>query len=97
LIGICGEEAYARVSPIRDALYGLAFRTGNGHDKWDGLLLIDTLADVVEHALIAVDALPGETGDDGDEAEDENADEAHEAHEAHDSGDDAGAAFYESL
>jgi hypothetical protein len=63
LLGLRGEEAYARVSPIRGALYGLAFRAGCGgaqhsNEKWDGLLLVDTLADVVEHALIAVDALP---------------------------------------
>jgi hypothetical protein len=67
LLGLRGEDAYARVSPIRGTLYGLAFRAvtsrGHGHDRWDGLLLIDTLADVVEHALIAVDALskPGDS------------------------------------
>jgi hypothetical protein len=30
------------------------------------LLLVDTLADVVEHALIAVDALPAQAGERGD-------------------------------
>ena len=64
LVGLRGEDAYARVSPIRGSLYGLAFRNesgpanGNASERWEGLLLIDTLADVVEHALVAVDALP---------------------------------------
>jgi hypothetical protein len=70
LIGLDGQDAYARISPVRGAFHGLAFRSesvGDGEEghargetetKWDGLLLIDTLGDVVEHALVAADALP---------------------------------------
>jgi hypothetical protein len=56
LLGLRGEDVYARLTPVRDALYGLAFRSAD--DRWEPLLLIDALEDVVEHALVAVDALP---------------------------------------
>jgi hypothetical protein len=58
------EDAYARLTPVRDSLYGLAFRSydkgeGAAHDSqgWEPLLLIDALEDLVEHALIAIDAV----------------------------------------
>src|SRR5579859_3367882 len=61
LLGLRGEDAYARLTPVRDSLYGLAFRTVESeaaNPRWEPLLLIDVLEDLVEHALVAVDALP---------------------------------------
>jgi hypothetical protein len=68
LLGIQGEEAFARLTPLGGGLFGLAFRamdegegTGTRHANqahtWDPLLLIDELAAVVEHALVAVEAI----------------------------------------
>jgi hypothetical protein len=70
LLGLRGEDAYARLTPVREslreALFGLAFRdeedtsssSPTSRRGWHPLLLVDTLEDIVEHALIAVDALP---------------------------------------
>jgi hypothetical protein len=77
LIGLRGEEAYARLTPVRESLFGLAFRDDETSNQcgpregdaeqadvpasgpgWQPLLLIDALEDLVEHALVAVDALP---------------------------------------
>jgi hypothetical protein len=75
LLGLRGEGAYARLTPVRQALFGLAFREDEGTGRpadadaeasevpasgpgWHPLLLVDTLEDLVEHALIAVDVLP---------------------------------------
>jgi hypothetical protein len=75
LLGLCGTDAYARITPLGGASYGLAFRRAPSHrgsptatengektersaPAWQPLFLVDTLSDVVEHALIAVDALP---------------------------------------
>jgi hypothetical protein len=70
LLGLRGEGAYARLTPVREclreALFGLAFRDDEDTSSssptskrgWHPLLLVDTLEDLVEHALIAVDALP---------------------------------------
>jgi hypothetical protein len=66
LLGLRGEDAYARLTPVRDSLYGLAFRTPTPPPTaavspihgWEPLLLVDTLEDLVEHALVAVDAIP---------------------------------------
>jgi hypothetical protein len=75
LLGLRGHEPYARLTPVRECFFGLAFRddqslcepcddeaertdvpaSGPG---WYPLLLIDALEDLVEHALVAVDALP---------------------------------------
>jgi len=79
LLGLRGEDAYARLTPVRDSLFGLAFRAehpehsehaeqaeqgkrdegaGSGPaSSWHPLLLVDALEDVVEYALIAVDAV----------------------------------------
>jgi hypothetical protein len=61
LLGRDGEDAFARVTPIGPGAFGLAFRSvegeGNAALSWDAVLLIDTLADVVEHALIGEGAL----------------------------------------
>jgi hypothetical protein len=61
LLGIQGEEAFARLTPLGGGLFGLSFRAmdeGAGPaSAWDPLLLIDELAAAVEHALVAVEAI----------------------------------------
>src|SRR5260221_14531073 len=72
LIGLESDDAFARVTPLGGTAYGLAFRTlaPDGEScaldelpsvlqspRWEPVLLVDGLADVVEHALIAVDAV----------------------------------------
>jgi hypothetical protein len=72
LLGLEHDEAFARLTPLGGAAYGLAFRTlapdadesaleetpaALASPRWEPVLLVDGLADVVEHALIAVDAL----------------------------------------
>jgi hypothetical protein len=61
LLGLRGKDAFARLTPLGGASYGLAFR-GSGPEgqlEWEPLLLVDELDQVVEHALIAEGALPG--------------------------------------
>lgn len=70
LLGLRGEDAYARLTPVRDAVrgsvFGLAFRDEEtpsadpptSRRGWHPLLLVDTLEELVEHALVAVDAIP---------------------------------------
>jgi hypothetical protein len=70
LLGLRGKDAYARLTPVRDSvrqsLFGLAFRdeddasfaSKTARRGWHPLLLVDTLEDLVEHALVAVDAIP---------------------------------------
>jgi hypothetical protein len=73
LLGLRGGDAFARLTALGGASYGLAFRAGFGIDDaidaiegrhqgggvtWDPVLLIDELVDVVEHALVGVRALP---------------------------------------
>jgi hypothetical protein len=70
LLGLRGEDAYARLTPVRDAVrgsvFGLAFRDEEASSAdpptsrrgWHPLLLVDTLEELVEHALVAVDAIP---------------------------------------
>jgi hypothetical protein len=71
LLGLRGEDAYARLTPVRDSVrgsvFGLAFRDAGetsatepptSRRGWHPLLLVDTLEDLVEHALVAVDAIP---------------------------------------
>ena len=55
LLGLRGDDAFARLTPLGGGQFGLAFR---GPSTWEPLLLVDALADVVEHSLVAVDALP---------------------------------------
>ena len=61
LLGIQGNEAFARLTPLGGGLFGLAFRamdeSASPASAWDPLLLIDELAAVVEHALVAVEAI----------------------------------------
>jgi hypothetical protein len=64
LLGVGNEEAFARLTPLGGASYGLAFREASSGAtpvsdvliNWE-MLLVDTLPDVVEHALVAIDAL----------------------------------------
>lgn len=68
LLGLRGGDAFARLTALGGASYGLAFRAGSATDAregarrsastWDPVLLIDELVDVVEHALVGVRALP---------------------------------------
>ncbi|HTB74181.1 MAG TPA: hypothetical protein VK762_13105 [Polyangiaceae bacterium] len=68
LLGLRGGDAFARLTALGGASYGLAFRAGghadakdvfkNGGGTWDPVLLIDDLVDVVEHALVGVSAVP---------------------------------------
>jgi hypothetical protein len=70
LVGLPGDEAFARLTPLAGSAFGLAFRSpsvGDGASqrksggpasvKWEPLLLVDELAELVEHALVAVDAV----------------------------------------
>jgi hypothetical protein len=65
ILGMPGGDAFARISSLGGASYGLAFRAESESDglrrasaTWDPVLLIDDLADVVEHALVGASALP---------------------------------------
>jgi hypothetical protein len=62
LLGLRGADPFARVTPLGGASYGLAFRAMEAKsthtNAWEPLLLVDHLAAVVEHALIAIDAIP---------------------------------------
>jgi hypothetical protein len=81
LLGLRGGDAFARLTALGGASYGLAFRAGLGREdsgaggdgvapveatsaarrgagKWDPVLLIDELVDVVEDALVGASALP---------------------------------------
>jgi hypothetical protein len=57
-------DAYARIVPLGNGSYGLAFRAveacSSHTNAWEPLLLVDELHAVVEHALIAVDAIPAD-------------------------------------
>jgi hypothetical protein len=66
LLGLREGEPYARVTPLGGASYGLAFRTMDAAKvstlcvtahAWEPLLLVDDLESVVEHALVAADAV----------------------------------------
>jgi hypothetical protein len=62
LLGLQAEEAFARITPLGGTLYGLAFRcvseaATRPAGEWEPMLLVDELAAVVEHALVAVEAL----------------------------------------
>ncbi len=72
ILGMGEHEAFARVTPLGDSAYGLAFRGSAPHashasaetdggpppvSRWAPLLLIDALAAVVEHALIGEGAI----------------------------------------
>jgi hypothetical protein len=62
LLGLHGDEAFARLTPLGGGLFGLSFRaivapTHGDTGAWEPLLLIDELPDAVEHALVAIDAI----------------------------------------
>jgi hypothetical protein len=65
LLGLGDDEAFARVTPLGGSAFGLAFRgqsaeggaSEDAGSKWEPVLLIDDLSDVVEHALIAEGAV----------------------------------------
>jgi hypothetical protein len=62
VLGTRSDGAFARITPLGDAAYGLAFRSAAGADgtapRWEPMLLVDELADIVEHALVAIGAQP---------------------------------------
>jgi len=62
LLGLYDQEAFARLTPLGGTLFGLAFRaagTRASHkNSWEPLLLVDELVDVVEHAIVAIEAVP---------------------------------------
>lgn len=64
LLGLRGREPYARLTPLGGASYGLAFRAIEARpshtNAWEPLLLVDDLKSVIEHALVAVDAVPAQ-------------------------------------
>jgi len=64
LLGLGGSAPYARLTPLGGASYGLAFRAIEAEtthtNAWEPLLLVDDLVSCIEHALVAVDAIPGE-------------------------------------
>ena len=61
LLGLARGEPFARVVPLGNGSYGLAFRAIEARaahtNAWEPLLLVDELEAVIEHALIAVDAV----------------------------------------
>jgi len=61
LLGLQGDEAFARLTPLGGTAYGLAFRAagddGGSALRWEPMFLVDELGELVEHALVAVDAL----------------------------------------
>lgn len=66
LVGLGDNEAFARVTVLGGDAFGLAFRrqddgaedkSGHPESKWEPMLLVDDLFDVVEHALVAEGAL----------------------------------------
>src|SRR5579864_3690244 len=52
LLGLQGQEPFARLTALGGRSYGLAFQSGEQSKHWE-LLLVDDLAPLVEHALIA--------------------------------------------
>jgi len=61
LLGLPGDDPFARLTPLGGSAYGLAFRAAvddrGGALRWEPMFLVDELGDLVEHALVAVDAL----------------------------------------
>lgn len=62
LLGLGEQEAFARLTPLGGTLFGLAFRApgarANHNNAWEPLLLVNELVDVVEHAVVAIEAIP---------------------------------------
>jgi hypothetical protein len=61
LVGLPGDDAFARLTPLGGSAFGLAFRAavrnGSASLRWEPMFLVDELGELVEHALVAVDAL----------------------------------------
>jgi hypothetical protein len=61
LLGLSADEPFARVTPLGSGAFGLSFRRvdpsvlSRAHE-WEPLLLVDSLSDIVEHALIGAAA-----------------------------------------
>jgi hypothetical protein len=64
LLGMRGGDAFARLTALGGGSYSLAFRAAPeagrslAPPRWEAVLLVDELADVVEHALVGENALP---------------------------------------
>jgi hypothetical protein len=64
LLGVRGGDAFARLTALGGGAYGLSFRAApdagrfGASARWEPLLLVDELVDVVEHALVGVGVLP---------------------------------------
>jgi hypothetical protein len=61
LVGLPGDDPFARLTPLGGSAFGLAFRAvvadGAASHRWEPMFLVDELGELVEHALVAVDAL----------------------------------------
>jgi hypothetical protein len=61
LVGLLGDDAFARLTPLGSSAYGLAFRAvadeESASPRWEPMFLVDELGELVEHALVAIDAL----------------------------------------
>lgn len=64
LLGMRGGDAFARLTALGGGSYSLAFRAvlevgrSAPPPRWEPVLLVDELADVIEHALVGAGALP---------------------------------------
>jgi hypothetical protein len=61
LLGFRDQESFARLTPLGGTLFGLAFRAASVRERknaWEPMLLVDELVDVVEHAIVAIEAVP---------------------------------------
>jgi hypothetical protein len=61
LLGLRGGDAFARLTALGGASYGLAFRAAPDDKRaqpaaWEPVLLIDELTAAIEHALIGIGA-----------------------------------------
>jgi hypothetical protein len=63
LVGLGMDEAFARVTPLGSGAFGLSFRSPDPVAEprmppWEPMFLVDSLAEIVEHALIGAGTLP---------------------------------------
>jgi hypothetical protein len=61
LLGLRNGDAFARLTALGGSSYGLAFRADNkgkrfAAETWEPVLLVDELAEAIEHALIGIGA-----------------------------------------
>jgi hypothetical protein len=61
LLGLSGGDAFARLTALGGASYGLAFRAARTEKRgqqqpapWEPVLLIDELTAAIEHALVGI-------------------------------------------